>query len=254
LVLPEPDLKQYGLVLAAIVFTYDGWLSAAYFAGEIKGGGGALAKACIRGVLIILVLYIGLNAVLAFTVPLEQLAGQELALAHALDITWGAGSGTFVLVAAVFILMAHQNGNYMTAPRTLYALSMDGFGLGKAKRVNKGGNPIFAVLLTWIAAVALILAGGFEYLLNLSAMFFIVLYVAVMFGVFILRRKEPDTERPYRAWGHPFTTVLSIIGWILISGFMAYTAPMSALSALLMTGLSVPVYLVLTRLRRQTHK
>jgi APA family basic amino acid/polyamine antiporter len=195
------------------------------------------------------VLYIGLNAVLAFTVPLNQLAGQELALAHALDITWGAGTGTFVLVAAVFILMAHQNGNYMTAPRTLYALSMDGFGLGKAKRVNKRGNPIFAVLLTWMVAVALILAGGFEYLLNLSAMFYIVLYVAVMFGVFILRRKEPETERPYRAWGHPYTTVICITGWTLITGFMAYTAPTSALSALLMTGASVPVYLVLAKLR-----
>ena len=249
LVAPQPSLKEYGLVLAAIVFTYDGWLSAAYFGGEIKGGGGAVARSCVRAVLIILVLYIGLNAVLAFTVPLNQLAGQELALAHALDITWGAGTGTFVLVAAVFILMAHQNGNYMTAPRTLYALSMDGFGVGKAKRVNKRGNPIFAVLLTWMVAVALILAGGFEYLLNLSAMFYIVLYVAVMFGVFILRRKEPETERPYRAWGHPYTTVLCITGWTLITGFMAYTAPTSALSALLMTGASVPVYLVLAKLR-----
>jgi APA family basic amino acid/polyamine antiporter len=244
-----PGLKEYGLVLAAIVFTYDGWLSAAYFGGEIKGGGGAVARSCVRAVLIILVLYVGLNAVLAFTVPLSQLAGQELALAHALDITWGAGTGTFVLIAAVFILMAHQNGNYMTAPRTLHALSVDGFGLGKAKRVNKRGNPIFAVLLTWVVAVGLILAGGFEYLLNLSAMFYIVLYVAVMFGVFLLRRKEPETERPYRAWGHPYTTVSCIIGWTLITGFMAYTAPMSALSALLMTGASVPVYLVLAKLR-----
>jgi APA family basic amino acid/polyamine antiporter len=244
-----PGLREYGLVLAAIVFTYDGWLSAAYFGGEIKGGGGAVARSCVRAVLIILVLYVGLNAVLAFTVPLDQLAGQELALAHALDITWGAGTGTFVLIAAVFILMAHQNGNYMTAPRTLHALSVDGFGLGKAKRVNKRGNPVFAVLLTWVVAVGLILAGGFEYLLNLSALFYVVLYVAVMFGVFMLRRKEPETERPYRAWGHPYTTVLCIIGWTLISGFMAYTAPKSALSALLMTGASVPVYLILAKIR-----
>ena len=82
---------------------------------------------------------------------------------------------------------------------------------------NKRGNPIFAVLLTWVVAVGLILAGGFEYLLNLSAMFYVVLYVAVMFGVFMLRRKEPETERPYRAWGHPYTTVLCIIGWTLIT-------------------------------------
>ena len=248
--LSQPTLKQYGLVLAAIVFTYDGWLVAAYFGGEIRGGGGAVAQACIRGVLVILFLYVGLNAVLAFTVPLEQLAGHDLALSAALDIAWGDGTGTFVLIAAIFILLAHQNINYMSAPRTLYALSVDGLGFGNATRIHKGGNPSFAVLLTWLMAVALILMGGFEFLLNLNALFFVVLYVAVMVGVVVLRAKEPDAERPYRAWGHPFSTWLCIFGWLLISGFMAYTAPQSALSAVVMTSVSLPVSFGLSKLRR----
>lgn len=245
----QPGLKEYGLVLAAIVFTYDGWLTAAYFGGEIKGGGGAVARACIRGTLIILLLYIAVNATLAFTVPLGLLAGHELAMSAALDIAWGEGTGTWVLIAAVLILLAHQNANYLSAPRTLYALSVDGFGLGRATRVHAGGNPVFGVLLTWAVTVILILIGGFEYLLNLSAMFYIVLYLAVLVGVFILRRKEPGTERPYRAWGHPYTTTLCIIGWTLITGFMAYAAPESALSAIIMTAVSIPVYFVLSGLR-----
>ena len=248
--LAHPDLTGYGLVLAAIIFTYDGWLTAAYFGGEIKGGGGAVARACIRGVLIILLLYIALNAVLAFTVPLAQLAGHELALSHALDITWGEGSGTYVLVAAVLILLAHQNANYLSAPRTLYALSLDGFGVGRAARVHRGGNPVFAVLLTWALTVGLILVGGFGYLLNLSTLFFVVLYVAVLCGVFILRLKEPATERPYRAWGHPYTTAVCILGWTVITLFMAYTAPASAVSAVALTAVSLPVYFTLARLRR----
>jgi APA family basic amino acid/polyamine antiporter len=245
----SPSLKAYGLVLAAIVFTYDGWLSAAYFGGEIRGGGGAVARACIRGVIIILILYVGLNAVLAFTVPLQALAGHELALSAALDIAWGPGSGTFVIVAAVLILLSHQNINYLAAPRTLYALSQDGFGFSKATRVHTKGNPVFAVLLTWLLTVALILIGGFEYLLNLNALFFVVLYVAVMVGVVLLRRKEPGTSRPYRAWGHPYTTALCILGWLLITFFMAYTAPQSAVSALIMTAVSVPVYFAISKLR-----
>ena len=249
LIISQPGLKEYGLVLAAIVFTYDGWLSAAYFGGEIRGGGGAVARGCIRGVLLILLLYVGLNATLAFSVPLEQLAGHELALSHALDIAWGAGTGTFVLVAAVLILLSHQNTNYMAAPRTLYALSLDGFGIGKATRVHAGGNPLFAVMLTWLATACLILLGGFEFLLNLNALFFVVLYVAVMLGVLILRRKEPGTDRPYRAWGHPFSTIFCITGWLLISGFMVYTAPESAISAAIMTAIALPVYLFMTKLR-----
>jgi APA family basic amino acid/polyamine antiporter len=244
-----PSLKAYGLVLAAIVFTYDGWLTAAYFGGEIKGGGGAVARACIRGVLVILGLYVGLNAVLAFSVPLAQLAGHELALSRALDIAWGEGSGTFVLVAAVLILLSHQNINYLSAPRTLYALSVDGFGFGQAARVHAGGNPVFAVLLTWLLTVCLILVGGFEYLLNLNALFYVVLYVAVMAGVVILRSREPDADRPYRAWGHPYTTAVCVVCWVLISGFMAYTAPRSAVSAAVMTAVSLPAYFVLRKLR-----
>ena len=247
--LAQPGMAAYGLVLAAIVFTYDGWLSAAYFNGEIRGGGGTVARACIRGTLIILALYVGLNTVLAIVLPLGQLAGHELALARALDLTWGEGSGTFVIVAAVLILLAHQNVNYLSAPRTLYALSLDGFGVGRAARVHAGGNPVFAVLLTWLLTVVLILGGGFSYLLNLSTLFFIVLYVAVLCGVFILRRREPESERPYRAWGHPYTTTLCITGWTLITGFMAYTAPMSALSAVIMTAVSLPVYLLLAKIR-----
>jgi APA family basic amino acid/polyamine antiporter len=249
-IIEQPSLEQYGLVLAAIVFTYDGWLSAAYFGSEIKGGGRAVALACIRSVLVVLALYVGLNAAIAFSIPLDRIAGHDLALSHALDIAWGQGAGTFVLVTAVLILLSHQNSNYMTAPRALYALSMDGLGLGKATRVHAGGNPLFGVLLTWAGAVGLILLGGFEFLLNLNALFFVALYAAVMLGVLILRHKEPATERPYRAWGHPWTTVLCIIGWLLISGFMAFTAPESALSALVMTALAVPVYLLITRLRR----
>jgi APA family basic amino acid/polyamine antiporter len=249
LVTTQASLTDYGLVLAAIVFTYDGWLVASYFGGEIKGGGAAVARACIHGGIIILVLYVGLNAVLAFTVPLDQLSGHELALSGALDIAWGAGAGTFVVVAAVLILLSHQNINYMTAPRTLYALSLDGFGFGQATRIHAGGNPLFAVLLTWLLTVGLILIGGFEYLLNLNVLFFIVLYVAVMFGVLILRKKEADTRRPYRAWGHPYTTVLCIFGWLLITGFIAYTAPESAVSAVIMTAISLPVYFALLKLR-----
>ena len=247
--LAEPGLKEYGLVLAAIVFTYDGWLTAAYFGGEIKGGGAAVAKACIQGVLVIIALYVGLNAVLAYSVPLDQLADHELALAHALDISWGEGTGTFVIIAAVFILLAHQNMNYMSGPRTLFALSIDGYGFGKAARVHKRGNPVIAVFLTWLGAVGLILIGGFEYLLNLSTLFFVVLYVAVMAGVVILRSKEPDTERPYQAWGHPVSTWFCILVWVLITGFMAYTAPGSAISAIIMTSISIPVYVVLSRVR-----
>src|SRR5690606_14617340 len=184
-----------------------------------------------------------LNLALAITIPLPQIAGHELALAGAMDTAWGAGSGTVVIVAAVLFLLAHQNINYMTGPRTLYAMAQDGFSTRRASTVGRHGNPVFAVFLTWVGAAALIIAGGFEFLLNLCSLFFVVLYSALLVGVLLLRRREPDAERPWRAWGHPWSTVLCLLAWMLIAVIMAVGAPDSAISAALLTTVSIPVYL-----------
>jgi APA family basic amino acid/polyamine antiporter len=249
--LTEPGLKELGLIIAAVVFTYDGWLIPAYFGSEVRGGGKALAQACIRGVFMVMVLYVLLNLALAMTVPLTQLAGHELALSGALDLAWGTGSGTLVIVAAVLFLLAHQNINYMTGPRTLYAMAQDGFSTRRASSVGRNGNPVFAVFLTWVGAAALIVAGGFEFLLNLCSLFFVVLYSALMVGVLIMRHREPEAERPHRAWGHPWTTVLCLVAWILIAVIMAVAAPDSAISAAIMTAVSIPIYLAVKAWRRK---
>ena len=73
-----------------------------------------------------------------------------------------------IVVAAILILLSHQNLGYMGAPRVLYALAQDGFAAQRAQKVGTGGNPIFAVLVTWLLSVGLILIGGFEFLLLLS--------------------------------------------------------------------------------------
>jgi len=245
----NPGLSQYGLVAAAIIFTYDGWIGASYFGGEIKGGGGIVARACLKSVALILFLYVALNAALAYSVPLEQLAGNELALAGALDIAFWPGAGTIVIIVAILILLAHQNLNYLQGPRILFALSEDGFGSSRATRVGSKGNPVFAVLLTWALAVILILMGGFEFLLNFNVLLFVLLYVALLFGVVILRKREPATDRPFRAWGHPYTTWLGIIGWASVSVFMAVSAPESAFSAAAMVAVSIPVYFALAKYR-----
>ncbi len=243
------ELSDYGLVAAAIIFTYDGWVGASYFGGEIKGGGGPVARACVRSMFIILFLYISLGAALAFSVPLAQLAGHDLALSAALDIAFGAGSGTVVIVVAILILLAHQNLNYLQGPRILYALSLDGLGTRRATNIGQHGNPVFAVVITWLLAVLLILSGGFNFLLNLNVLFFVFLYVALLLGVIRLRTLEPEAERPYLAWGHPYTTVFCIAGWLLVSIFMAVSAPETAVAAVIMVAISLPVYFGLLRYR-----
>ncbi|MCP4514811.1 MAG: amino acid permease, partial [Delftia sp.] len=210
-------IGPWSLVVASTIYAYDGWLYAAYFSGEIKGGGGAVVRVSIKSLLIVILLYTLLMAALAWRVPLSGLAGHKLALAGALEMVVSPNASTIVLVAAIVMLLAHQNLLYMSTPRILQALAVDGLAVRRAGKISKGGNPIFAVLLSWGLSVGLILIGGFNFLLRLSVFFYVFLYSLLIAGVIILRSRQPDAHRPYRAWGHPWSTYICLIGCILLS-------------------------------------
>ena len=243
----KAGLNNWSLVVATIIFTYDGWLYASYFSGEIKGGSGAVARGCIKSVVIVIALYMLINTALASSVGLAALAGHDLALARALELAFSPAAGNAVVFAAIVILLSHQNLGYMGGPRVLHALAIDGFALNRASKVGKGGNPTFAVLITWFSTVALILVGGFKFLLVLSVFFFVPLYLALIYGVLSLRKREPDADRPYRAWGHPYSTYFCLAVWTLITLFQAYVERETAMYAVAMMVVSWPVYRYLTR-------
>jgi APA family basic amino acid/polyamine antiporter len=240
-------LGAWSLVVASLIYTYDGWIYAAYFSGEIKGGSGAVARACIKGVGIVILLYVLLVAALAWKVPLTSLAGNELALAGALEMVVSPLASTVVLVVAIIMLLAHQNLLYMSTPRILQALAVDGLAVSRAARISKGGNPIFAVLLSWGLSVGLIMIGGFEFLLHLSVFFYVFLYVLLIGGVIILRSRQPDADRPYLAWGHPWSTYTCLLGWLVLALFQAAAQFHTAVYAAIMVAISWPVYRALVR-------
>jgi len=240
-------LSGWSLVIATIIFTYDGWLYASYFSGEIKGGAGAAARACIKSMVIVIALYMLMNVALVKSAGLAALAGSDLALAHALELATFPAAGNIIVVAAILILLSHQNLEYMGGPRILQALAVDGLATQRAQKVGKGGNPVFAIMVTWLLAVSLILVGGFEFLLLLSVFFFVPIYLAMIVGVLILRKREPDGERPYRAWGHPYSTIVCLVGWTIVTLFQAYAERETALYAVAMVAVSWPVYRYLAR-------
>jgi len=234
-------------VFASLVYAYDGWIYAAYFSGEIKGGGKAIVRASIRGVVVVILLYVFLVSVIAWKVPLINLAGNDLALAKALELVVSPLAATAVLVAAVVMTLAHQNVLYMSTPRIIQALAVDGLAVKKAGEISKGGNPIFAVILSWALSVGLIIIGGFEFLLHLTVFFHLIVYVLLIAGVIILRKRQPDVERPYRAWGHPWSTIICLLGWIFLTLFESIVEIQTVLYALIMIVISWPVFKYITR-------
>jgi len=236
------EIAVWSLVIASIIYTYDGWSYATYFSGEVEGAGAAVARSCIKGVVIVIPLYLFLLAAIAWKVPLTSLAGEDLALATALELSISPLASTVVLGAAVLILLAHQNLLYMSTPRILQALAQDGLAVEQAGRVSKGGNPVFAVLLSWVLSLGLIIAGDFESLLHLSVFFYMFVYVGLIAGVLTLRAIQPEADRPYRAWGHPWSTYICLFAWLAI-GLIEVVAEMdTALYAVIMVAIAWPLH------------
>jgi APA family basic amino acid/polyamine antiporter len=247
LVPADNALSDWSLVIATIIFTYDGWLYASYFSGEIKGGAETAARSCIKGMVVVIALYMLINVALVQSTGLAALAGSELALSRALELAAMPAAGSIIIIAAILILLGHQNLEYMSGPRILQALAVDGLATKRAQEVGKGGNPVFAIVVTWLLVVGLIWVGGFEFLLLLSVFFYVPIYLAMIVGVMILRRREPDGERPYRAWGHPYSTIVCLVLWTIVTSFQAYAERETALYAVAMIAVSWPVYWYLAR-------
>jgi APA family basic amino acid/polyamine antiporter len=239
---PVSELAVWSLVVASVVYTYDGWSYASYFSGEVEGAGANVARACIKGVLVVIPLYLFLLAALAWKVPLVSLAGQDLALAAALEMAFSPLISTIVLVAAVGILLAHQNLLYMSGPRVLQALAEDGLAFEQASEISKGGNPVFAVMVSWAISLVLIISGDFESLLYLSVFFYMFVYVGLIGGVLILRVREPESGRPYRVWWHPWSTYICLAGWFAIGLLEVVAEPHTAIYAVIMIAVAWPVY------------
>jgi APA family basic amino acid/polyamine antiporter len=182
--------------------------------------------------------------------PLGSLAGQKLAAGAAAEAVFGPVGATVIGVVAVLSLLASVNGNMLAAPRVVYAMSRDRLFWRGAARVNTGGTPTVSLALSAAAALLLIFYGGtFERLLASLAFFFVTDLALVFLSVFVLRRREPGAERPYRAWGYPATTALALAGSVAFLGGAVWADTANSLYALRLLALSLPVYLVVRRLR-----
>jgi APA family basic amino acid/polyamine antiporter len=132
------------------------------------------------------------------------------------------------------------------ATRVIFAMSRDGVVSKKAAVVNEGGTPTVALALSLIVALLFIVFGEkFETVITVLAFFFVVNYILSFVSLFVLRWREPDKPRPYRAWGYPVTPALTLIGSVLfLVGAMSASTRMS-IYAVVLLAVSYPVYRVM---------
>jgi basic amino acid/polyamine antiporter, APA family len=239
------------LALQGVIYTYDGWYSTVYFGEEVRDTARSVPRAMVGSVLLVIVIYLLFNLALLYVLPFERLAGERLAAGAAAEALFGPRGATVIGVVAILSLLASVNGNTMTAPRIVYAMSRDRLFWRGASRVNAGGTPTASLAMSTAVAVLLIIfSGTFGRLLAALAFFFVTDYALVFLSVFVLRFREPDAERPYRAWGYPLTTALALAGsFAFLAGAVKHDTE-NSLFALKLLAASLPVFLLLRLWRR----
>ena len=235
------------LALQSVIYTYDGWSAVIYFSEEVKEYGKAIPRAMLSSLAVITVLYLMINIAFLRVVSLPTIAGANFAGGVVAEHLFGA-SGTNILRAlVVLVLLSAVSSNVLMAPRVVYAMSRDGLFWRGAREVNRGGTPDIALLISSLLAGLFIVTGTFEQVIAKLAFFFVANYTLSFVTLFVLRHREPDAPRPYRAWGHPFTTALALLASVAFLIGAVISDLNSSLWSLGLLFLSIPVYLISRR-------
>jgi APA family basic amino acid/polyamine antiporter len=166
-------------------------------------------------VLAVIAVYLLVNLSLLSVLPMSALSGQEFAAGALAGVIFGAWGDPVFRVLTIASMLSAINSNHLMASRVLFAMSRDGLVTTKAAAVNEGGTPTVALLAsTAVALVFIVFGRTFERVITVLAFFFVANYTLSFLSVFVLRRREPDTPRPYRAWGYPWTTAAALVGSI----------------------------------------
>ena len=231
------------LSMQAVIFTYDGYYAITYFSGEVRDPAREIPRSIFGGVIAVGLLYVLVNLAFLYVLPLSKMAGDPLVAGSAAREVFGTKGDTVLRSIMIVSLLSAVNAFQLMASRILYRLGALGF-LPSAEYVNRGGTPSVGLLLSTIVVLALVITGTFELVLAITAFFFVAQYVLTFGSLLILRKKEPDAPRPYRAKGHPWTTrgvfVLSVA--FLLGAAAADTR--NSIYSLILLALSWPLYLI----------
>jgi APA family basic amino acid/polyamine antiporter len=239
-------LTAFVLSLQVVIYTYDGWTGVVYFSEELDNPAPNVPRALFAGVVSISAIYLLINLSLLRLLPVSAIAGQPFAAGALAETVFGGHGNTIFTIVVILAMLSAINAYHLMATRVLFAMSRDGLFSERATSVNAGGTPTVALFLSAAVAVLFIVFGRtFENVITVLAFFFVANYTLSFVSVFVLRRREPEKRRPYKAWGYPWSTGVALVGSLaFLLGAVAGDTRNSAY-ALLVLASSYPVFRVM---------
>jgi len=200
------------------MYSFSGWNAATYIIGEVRLPERNVPRAMLIGTLIVLVLYVALNAVFLHTAPIDKLAGQLDVARISGSHIFGEFGGRIVGAMICFGLISSISAMMWIGPRVMMTMGEDMPVLRAFARRSTGGAPAYAILFQLTVASLMLFTRSFEAVLEFIQFSLLFCSFFTVLGVIKLRITHPDLPRPYRAWGYPVTPLV----FLLVTGFMMY--------------------------------
>jgi basic amino acid/polyamine antiporter, APA family len=235
------------VALQAVIYTYDGWSGPLYFGEEIKDPGRAVPRAMAGGVLLVIVIYLLLNLALVRVLGVHVMAGDPFVAATAGKVLFGDQGDLVIRLLVLLAILGGINATVLMASRVPLAMSSDGLMPRSFQTVNTGGTPTVSHWASIGVALAFILTNTFNGVLAILAFFFVANYCLSFTSVFVLRRRDPDAPRPYKAWGYPWTTGIALAGSAAFLVGAVATDWGNSWKSLVLLALSWPVFRMVRR-------
>jgi APA family basic amino acid/polyamine antiporter len=225
------------------MFSYSGWNAAAYIGGEIKDPLRNLPRSLFSGTVLVVVLYISMNALYIYAVPLKDMASViRIAELASLNL-FGINVAPFLNIIFMGTILGSISAMVIAGPRVYYAMAQDGLFPKAIARIHPHyGTPANAIVLQAIWSALLVFTGRFEQLLTFSGVVLILFTSLTVGSVYFIRKKHAGQPAGYSGWGYPWTMLLflAVSLWILVISFRDRS--MESLAGLGVVALGIPFF------------
>ena len=214
-------LAAFGTSLIFVMFCFTGWNAAGYVAGEMKHPQRDLPRALLLGTVVVLFLYLGLNAVYFYGASVDELAGQAEVGLVASRTLFGERGASLVTIVLCTSILASASAMTLAGPRVYYALGRDFTPFSFLAKTRPTGAPVVALLVQGIVTSIIVLTGRIDQIQQYAGFTLTLFSSLAVSCVIVLRIRRPEIERPFRTWGYPITPLvfLSVSCWVMYWAF-----------------------------------
>ena len=236
----------FGAAMTGSLFSADAWNNITYTAGEVHNPKRNLPLSLFIGTGTVMVLYLLANIAYIYVLPIEKIqhAENDRVATLMMETVLGTNGKFFMAIMIMVSTFGCLNGLILTAARVYYAMAKDGLFLPKAAKLNKNNVPANSLIMQCIWSCLLCFSGTYGDLLNYIMFAVMLFYVLTITGLFILRKKRPDMERPYKAFGYPVIPALYILMAAMVAINMLIYQTSSSLYGLIIILIGIPIYFV----------